>query len=275
VGRVSEVFTGYVGGAPTAGLEPEWHCVYDAITGDEQLVAVGEGVFEPDGPTIVDVGGGLYAFERPLVSSGLEEIDFCGILDLGATVDSSHRYLVARARTVEVFGAFDPAPVAGISPTWSTYKRVSDGADQSQPSITELGKGLYRFDRPASGDQVAGVIDLGAARTPRYLGFDAQNDRPEVTVVSPGEGGSLEPDGVVTVDVTAGRTLQLVELFFSEPGGAQVLVARDGAILRPFAGSRTAISTGYRYAITRDGNWPPGAVRFQAVAVDERGARIA
>lgn len=58
------------------------------------------------------------------------------------------------------------APLAGLTPTWVACLVASTGATASQPSITEVGGGLYVFALP---DDRAGVIDLGATAFPRYV----------------------------------------------------------------------------------------------------------
>lgn len=54
-------------------------------------------------------------------------------------------------------------PVAALTPTWSTHKRVSDGANVSQPTISEFGGGWYYFDfDPQYGERYIGVVNAGA-----------------------------------------------------------------------------------------------------------------
>jgi hypothetical protein len=62
------------------------------------------------------------------------------------------------------------APLAGLTPTWLAYLNAVTGAAQTQPGFTDIGLGHYRFDPTASIEPV-GMIDLGAAATPRYVAF--------------------------------------------------------------------------------------------------------
>lgn len=60
----------------------------------------------------------------------------------------------------------DAAPLAGLVPTWYSYKTIATGADAAQPVIAELSGGLYKTDVP---DTEAGILDFGATAYPRYV----------------------------------------------------------------------------------------------------------
>jgi hypothetical protein len=259
-------FTAYVSAVPTAGLTPTWSTAYDAVTGVEQTVGL---------PSFDDLGSGLYSFEPPT------GYDFTGIIDLGVTADP--RYLVYRADTIETFGAFDPDPLAGLAPGFLVYKNLDTGANVLAPTITELGNGLYKFDKPAIGDPLGGIIELGPSASPEYLKYDAQNvttpgggdgNPPVLTIVSPAAGGTLLPGGAVTIEVTDVDGTVFVELAVTYPGGATEVVFRDDDYRRPFSGTRVAIANGFRYVVNRDGGWPTGNPRFEVAAVDAGGARL-
>jgi len=69
-----------------------------------------------------------------------------------------------------IFAAFDatPSPLAGLSPTWVALFNASTGLPIAQPTISNLGSGLYLIGSGLSGTS-AGIIDLGATAVPRYL----------------------------------------------------------------------------------------------------------
>lgn len=263
---MTAVFTAYVSGAPTAGLTPTWSTAYNANTGVEITVGL---------PAITDRGSGLYTFD-PI------DDDFTGIVDLGST--AAPRYRVYKAVSTETFGAFDPDPLAGLTPSWLAYKNLDTGANVSQPTITELGNGLYKFTKPAVGDPLGGVVDLGSGADPRYLKYEAQNvdtgggggggADPVLSVVSPAAGGVLAANASVVVDVTDDVGLAFVELTVTYAGGATEVIARDADFRSPYTGSRAAITDGYRYTVTRSGGWPEGRPRFEAVAVDVGGGTL-
>lgn len=81
---------------------------------------------------------------------------------------------------IEVFFLYDGAgvPLTGATPTFDTYKDDL-GANLSQPSITEIGGGAYKFTPDITTDPdrgIAYVVDGGASANPRRL---ARYIRPE------------------------------------------------------------------------------------------------
>lgn len=61
----------------------------------------------------------------------------------------------------------DGVPLATLTPTWTTYKNAVTNTSQTSPTISNLGGGNYKFT--PTGTNPAGIIDLGAAASPRYL----------------------------------------------------------------------------------------------------------
>lgn len=73
---------------------------------------------------------------------------------------------------IEVFVFFDVAgtPLAGLTPAFTIYKK-DEGTNVSQPTISEIGGGSYKFT-PVFADLSHGIIyiiDGGATAFPRYL----------------------------------------------------------------------------------------------------------
>lgn len=58
------------------------------------------------------------------------------------------------------------APLAGLTPTWTTYVNAITGAPQTAPTISAVGLGHYKFD--PTGASPAGIIDFGGLAAPRY-----------------------------------------------------------------------------------------------------------
>lgn len=139
-------------GTPLAGLSPTWATVRNAYTG---------AALSPE-PTFADLGTGEYRIDGAPQSSA-------GIVDLGST--ASPRYVFVDIAAANAFAAFDldGAPLAGLTPTWSSYVTEATGVAATQPAIVELGGGLYAVSNPAAGTR--GVLDLGSTASPRYAAF--------------------------------------------------------------------------------------------------------
>jgi hypothetical protein len=58
------------------------------------------------------------------------------------------------------------APLAGLTPTWTTYVDAITGAPQAAPTISAVGLGSYKFD--PTGTNPCGIIDFGGLAAPRY-----------------------------------------------------------------------------------------------------------
>jgi len=185
----TEAFAIYnAAGAPLASQTPTWAADYNAGSGASI-----------SGPSFRELGGGLYAFDRPV------DFDFVGLVDMGASANP--RYGLAPARARESFALFraeeliipggegEPptvlaagSPLTGASPTWASLLRVSTGAAiAEQPTITELGGGVYIFARPPADEHWVGIIDGGAAANPRYHFFET--GRELTPVIEPGNLG--------------------------------------------------------------------------------------
>lgn len=170
---MAEAFVALVSGAPATGLTPTWASAYDANTGEAKT-----------GPSITELGGGVYTFNPP------SDYDLAGIIDLGAT--ASPRYQLARADSVEVVAALAGGPLTGLSPTWSSLVDVATGGAIDQPTIEELGSGLYTFTAPRVTAHALGIIDFGATASPRYWAWETavgQRPTPQGGAAGPAGGG--------------------------------------------------------------------------------------
>lgn len=69
----------------------------------------------------------------------------------------------ASAIEYEVYCSNAGVPATGLTPTWAALKLRSSGANQSQPAITEVGGGWYKYAAaPTTGQVWIGAVDCGA-----------------------------------------------------------------------------------------------------------------
>lgn len=63
--------------------------------------------------------------------------------------------------------------LAGLTPTWVNYFNAATGAAATQPAISAVGGGSYKFtiEDLATNPAPMGIIDLGGASVPRYQVF--------------------------------------------------------------------------------------------------------
>ena len=96
--------------------------------------------------------------------------------------------------------------------------------------------------------------------------------RPSVAVVSPGAGATIVSSQAITFDVTDDGSFRKVLVFSKFTSGIQELI-HNGNTFSPFYANstRSVISGGYRYVVTRAGGWPSGAINFEVVAIDTLG----
>ena len=173
--REISVFVHDSAGLGLTGLTLIWAntstAIYNAVSG-----AALTGVTTPVRPTFSETGLGFYKFTRP------EGYDTCGLID--CTTAANPRYWVYRAQSLVTFAAFDVdgAPLAGLSPAFvaSEPKVVSTGSYYgSQPSVTALGNGLYKFTG-VTATHLVGRVDMGATAYPRYFPYDSEVASPVV-----------------------------------------------------------------------------------------------
>ena len=93
---------------------------------------------------------------------------------------------------------------------------------------------------------------------------------PVVTIVSPTTGTTIARTAPLVLDVVDPDGLELQRLMI-RAGGASARweqAYKDGAACVGFSVTRTAITDGYRYEITRDGGWNPGDLELEPVFGD-------
>ena len=93
---------------------------------------------------------------------------------------------------------------------------------------------------------------------------------PVVTIVSPTTGTTIARTAPLVLDVVDPDGLELQRLMIRS-GGASARweqAYKDGAACVGFSVTRTAITDGYRYEITRDGGWNPGDLELEPVFGD-------
>ena len=93
---------------------------------------------------------------------------------------------------------------------------------------------------------------------------------PVVTIVSPALNTRIARTAPLVLDVVDPDGLELQRLMIRS-GGASARweqAYKDGAACVGFSVTRTAITDGYRYEITRDGGWNPGDLELEPVFGD-------
>lgn len=104
----------------------------------------------------------------------------------------------------------------------------------------------------------------------------SSNQRPVVTIESPAVGSEIARTGAFTFTITDpdGDAIAL-ERILVRTGGVLApweQAYRDGAACAGFTVTRTAVTDGYRYAVTRTAGWLRGGVEMEPVFADTLGA---
>ena len=100
--------------------------------------------------------------------------------------------------------------------------------------------------------------------------FGTASSPPVVTIVSPALNTRIARTAPLVLDVVDPDGLDLQRLMIRS-GGASAKweqAYKDGAACVGFSVTRTAITDGYRYEITRDGGWNPGDLELEPVFGD-------
>lgn len=125
------------------------------------------------------------------------------------------------------------------------------------------------------------LVDGFAETLPEIAGvFDATP--PIVTVISPAAGTPIQPEAVLTVEITDAVGIALAPLYAEFPGWPSAEMVYNGAgYLAPYAALSTATplaNNGVRLAIRRSdpggGGWP-GNVSLTCIATDTSGNIVA
>ena len=95
---------------------------------------------------------------------------------------------------------------------------------------------------------------------------------PVVTIISPTPGSTISARDPLVFEVVDpdGLGLERALVQTGSESDAWEQAYRDGAACPGFSVTRTAITDGYRYEITRDAHWRSGLVRLEPVFGDTR-----
>lgn len=97
---------------------------------------------------------------------------------------------------------------------------------------------------------------------------------PVVTIISPTPGSTISARDALVFEVVDpdGLGLERALVQTGSESDAWEQAYRDGAACPGFSVTRTAITDGYRYEVTRDAHWRSGLVRLEPVFGDTRAA---
>lgn len=247
-----------VAGAPLPGLSPTWSYYLDAFTG----LPIGSP------PAITELAAGVtgtYKTDVALAATGL--------ILLGGVAEPQY-VILSQYGTVVTFAAFDDVnvPRSSLSPVWTNYRRVSDGAAVTQPGIAALSGGLYKFTPADPTVHIEGVIDLDPTGliplAKRYLEYDSSlgvsggggGAIPSIVLLSPPTTERLGRREKVRFRATDAEGLRRVlpVVIFPGLGRASLVHSGDGFTeeWRDHS-TRTAVLGGYEYEILyKGGVWP-------------------
>jgi len=144
-------------------------------------------------------------------------------------------------------------PSTGLAPTWNSLYDVSDGSAYTQPAISEIGGGWYKYTLdPADFVHVAGVVDGGAAL--------ANADRYKVQEVRYSSLSQKEHKDIVVVPVYDEDTATITFTAFMLVNGERVttgltsitLVGYDEDHVQQFSESASSFTNGVAILSTND-----------------------
>ena len=200
-------------GVPLSGLSPTWYSLFNAAT---------ELSYTPT-PAITEIASsGVYSFNRP------EGIDIAGIIDLGAT--ATPRYMFYGSDRYVTYAAYDlgGTPLTGVSPTWATVVDVEGNAFTPQPTLIELGLGVYKVARHTG--RATGYIDMTASASPRYFSYDSDDVLSTLATTTPDVAPPLTP-------ITGGESTLPIDLMIGDNGE---LVLTNGRLVWTYGVAATA-----------------------------------
>ena len=234
--------------APSGSAVPVWSSYYDVTTGATASA-----------PAFQCISGSFYRFvDDPLGKS-------CGVVDLGAAC--SPRYVHYAPTVSGTFVAYnlsgDPDP--SLSPAWISRYDV-DTALTSSATISAVGSGIFKTSVSTSVHE-AGLIDVGAASSQEYVVFDSLNytgggsggPQPYATNFSPATGSVVYQFDPITFDVVDSAADKFNLLVIIARFETYEEVVHDGVnfgqMYQNVVNTVTAISSGLRFTILRDGGW--------------------
>lgn len=186
-------------------------------------------------PTIVEVGGGLYKF-TPAFAIGRAQ---CFVISAGSNLpqflagsvrpEDFSQWAFAPSPAILVFGIYDlvsGSPKTGVTPTFSTYDD-QNGVPQAQPTITEIGGGLYGFIPSfATVNEIAFTVNTTA--NPSFIsGYARVEDFSSTgfSVIS-----ALGTPTSITLSFASGFTLDALSGFVSNPANWSITGAPGVAV---------------------------------------------
>jgi hypothetical protein len=216
------------------------------------------------------LNAGHYTFLAPDADVGAQTV---WLVDCG--VASSPRYRFGTLclestlfRACLFLASSDTYAALSGAPTWGKYTNGTTGAGRTPPTLVQQGSaGLYTFVATPA-DAVAQTVfrvDAPSGAAPDYFEgefnpiYNGDGVPPTVTVVSPAAGTNISAGQPITIDVTdnggAFARVILVARYASLGGAEEVVHNGDRASLLYAATTRTAISGGFRYVVSRVGGW--------------------
>lgn len=110
--------------------------------------------------------------------------------------------------------------------------------------------------------------------------ISSPNTAPAISNVTPTANtviGATQAIGFDVTDVDGAGTFRRILVALTLPDGSQQVIHSGDAFVFPYAGStRTSITDGYRYSITREGGWPRGStITLTPYAIDTSGDEAA
>lgn len=103
----------------------------------------------------------------------------------------------------------------------------------------------------------------------------SSNNAPVVAILSPTVGSAIGKRQALVFTVTDadGHSFVLDEIHVQTGGtsGSWFVVWREGAATPGFSVTRTAITNGYQFSITRDAGWDDGVITLEPVFADAYG----
>lgn len=132
--------------------------------------------------------------------------------------------------------------------------------DLSSGTTDSFASGLARIDFFRGGDfaSLGGVVDIAA---------------PTVDSLSPSAASSILRTDALTFHVTDAGTLASITVSVAQGSDPAEVIHNGSAFVAPYSASstRSSITNGYAYSVTRTGGWQRSSITLRIVAVDSAG----